>query len=256
MLLVASTAGASPTKSECAAAHLDAQGLRRDGRLRAAREKLLVCANEACPKVVTAECVPWLAEVEGALPSVVFEARMPDGTDGVEVAVSVDGARIADRLDGHAVSLDPGDHVVRFDPGSGARAVERHVVVAEGEKARVVRVDLPPLEAAPPPPPPKEPSAPAIPWTAWVLGGTGAIALGAFGTFALTGVSAEHDLRDCSPACPPSRIDPVHRDYVTADIFLGVGLVALAAAAVFVITAPSATPTSRHVPSFDRSMLK
>jgi hypothetical protein len=227
---------APPTKNECAAAHVEAQKLRNAGNLLEARTKLLVCSNAACPDAFVAECVPWLTEIEHALPSLVFEARLPDGSDAIDVRVTVDGAPAADKLDGRTFAVNPGDHIIRFIPRAGAPAVERHVVAAEGEKARVVRVELSSApEGGPPARPPSPEPTRSTTLPAYVVAGAGVVALGGFAYFALTGLSAEHDLRDCSPSCPPSRVDPVRRDYVAADVFLGVGVAALVVAAILVL---------------------
>lgn len=239
--LFAGTVSAAPSKEECVAAHGNAQTERASSHLRAARTELLLCASSTCPGPVTAECVPWLAEVERAMPTAVFEAREPDGSDAVELTVLVDGTKVADRLDGRAVPLDPGAHVIRFV--RRGTAVERRVVLGEGEKARLVRIDL-----AAPPPPSVQASAPT--WPIWVLGAVSVASLGAFGGFALGGLSKEHALDRCSPRCSPEQTDPVHRDYVVADVFLGIGIAAAAAATLLVLLRP------HHPPALDRSMLK
>ena len=221
IMLLSGVASAAPTKEECVNAHGNAQTERSAGRLRAARAELLVCASAACPGPVTNECVPWLAEVERATPTAVFEAREPDGSDAVDVTVLVDGEKVTDRLDGRAVPLDPGAHLVRFV--THRAQVERRVVLGEAEKARLVRVDLP----APVLPPPAAKR--AATWPIWLFGGVSVASLATFGGFALGGLSGEHDLDRCSPRCPPSRTDPVHRDYVVADVFLGIGIAAAAA---------------------------
>jgi hypothetical protein len=261
VLLVGSVARAAPTKGECAAAHQEAQRLRQERSLRAARQRLLVCSREPCPAVVQAECVPWLADVERAMPSVVFEARLPDGSDASDTRVRVDGALVQERLDGRAIDLDPGEHVVRFERADRA-PVERRVVVAEGEKARVLRLDLLPPPPAPVPAPaplpaPAPPETAPMPWTFYALGGAGLIAFGGFAIFGLAGLRGERDLEDCSPNCAASRIDAVRRDYVVADVFLAASVVAVSAAAIVALTRPSSPPPrAAYLPSFARSMLK
>jgi hypothetical protein len=236
----ATARAAPPTKLECAAAHGDAQRLRSDGDLRAAREKLLTCSREPCPKVVIDECVPWLAEVEHAMPSVVLQARTADGDDASDVSVSLDGRRIATRLDGRAIDVNPGEHILRFEPSSGA-VVERRVLVAEGEKDRIVRVEVGAIASvlapASSPPAMAHPGGGARSWTPVIVaGGIGGIALGGFTFFALTGVANEGRLDDCKPLCSASRIDAVRRDYIAADVFLGVAVVALGAAAYLALS--------------------
>ena len=51
-------------KSECVAAHADAQVLRKHEALTEARAKLALCAHKTCPALVQKDCTQWLAEVE------------------------------------------------------------------------------------------------------------------------------------------------------------------------------------------------
>ena len=65
--------------------------------------------------------------------------------------------------------------------------------------------------------------------TAGVLLGVG---LGGFAYFGYRGLSTKSDLDDqkCKPACPQERVDEGNRQFLIADISLGVGVVALGAA--------------------------
>ena len=264
----------APSKAECVASHAESQRLRREGKLRAARDQLLVCANPACPQPVTVECVPWLGEVERAIPTVVFEARLADGSDAVDVTVSVDGVKVAEKLEGRALPVDPGAHLVRFESATAAHPIERRVVIAEGEKTRVVRADFAPaalLEPVPPPAPSSSSttSAGGAPhWSTWVLAGATVASFGGYAYFGLTGESDESGLNACKPLCYPDKTDPVRHEYIAANVFLGVGIAAAAAAIVVGLTTrghaasadPASLPAARagaaQVPSFDRSMLK
>jgi len=100
VFFAASVASAAPTRDECLKASEDAQLLRIKTQLVAAREKLLVCSNDACPKLVKKDCSDWLDEVDHAMPTIVLGARDPDGADLVDVHVTLDGNPLADRLDG------------------------------------------------------------------------------------------------------------------------------------------------------------
>jgi hypothetical protein len=244
LVLVTMPARAEPTKAECAAAHREAQDLRRIGKLRASREKLIFCASDDCPRVVTSECIPWLAEVEQGVPRIVLEARFADGTDIVVAKILLDGELVAERLDGRAIPLDPGEHVIRIEP-PGHAPMEKRIGVAVGETAKLVRFDEAPSERAPRLP---RESRVRLPWAAIALGALGVAGVGGFGYFGLNGLSKEDRLADCSPACPPSRSDEVKTQYVVADVSLAVGVVALAAATIIAL--------STHAPVFDRSMLK
>ena len=230
---------APPTKAACAAAHAEAQRLRSVGDLRGARERLLVCSRDPCPKVVQDECVPWLTDVVRAMPGLVFEARTPDGRDVPDVRVLVDGQATVERLDGRPIELNPGEHVLRFEPSHGP-VLEQRVLVAEGEKNRIFRITVSDADPPPPPPtvgPPRAPETGSTLPVATVVGaGIGVVALGGFGFFAATGLSAEHDLRECTPSCSASRVDAVQRRYVAADILLGVSALSFAVATYAFLT--------------------
>lgn len=141
LLVSASSAHAEPTKQECVAANSAAQDLRSVGRLREAQVKLALCVSASCPGPVREDCADRLREVEKATPSIVFEAKDGDGNDLSAVAVSVDGQPLAKKLDGGALVIDPGEHTFTFQM-AGRPAVEKKLVVREGEKGRRERVTL------------------------------------------------------------------------------------------------------------------
>ena len=112
-LTLAGAALASPParaadREACFSAAESAQKLRTQGRLRAAREKLLVCAQTGCPSAVQSDCSTWLSEVSGEVPSIVVEAHDTHGNDVADVRVLVDGTTVADRLDGRPIELESG----------------------------------------------------------------------------------------------------------------------------------------------------
>ncbi len=219
------------TKQACVAASTDGQALRDSGKLREAREKLVACARDECPVIVRRFCAELLAQVENRIPSVVFRVQEADGTDATDAQVTLDNAA-PHSVDGSATRIDPGEHVVRFEH-PGEDPVEMHVVIAESEKGRIVTAHFAPkaTEApveTPPPPPEKK----AVPVAAIALAGVGV--LGAAG-FAYFGITAKNDLDNlrstCAPNCSSSDLDAVKQKALFADISLGVGVVALGAAA-------------------------
>ena len=133
---------AGPTKEACVAANEAAQDLRQAGRLREARQKLLVCVSDACPGPVREDCVQRLNDVNTAMPTIVFEVKDPTGNDVSAARVSMDGQPLVDRVTGSAVSIDPGEHRFAFDDANGLSHVEQTVVVREGDHDRRVRVVL------------------------------------------------------------------------------------------------------------------
>jgi len=228
----------------CNEAYTQTQVLRRAGKLRAARQALITCSQETCTSAVRTDCVKWADEIERALSTVVFDVRRHDGTEVTDVKVYAGGELIASSIDGRQVAMDPGDTVLRFV--RGADAVEKRVLIREGEKFRTLRVDLPaaatiaappPPPAAAPPPPPAERAADASSWevptASWILGGVSLAGFVTFGVLASVGYGSEGDLRDgCfrTLSCSSADVSSVRTQYLVGDIGLGVGIVALAAA--------------------------
>jgi len=143
VLLSSSAAlAAGPTKEACVAANEAAQDLRQGGKLLEAREKLLVCVSDACPRPVREDCAQRLNDVNTAMPTVVFEVKDPGGNDVSAARVTMDGQPLADGVTGRAVPIDPGEHRFAFDDAAGTAHVEQTVVVREGDHDRHVRVVL------------------------------------------------------------------------------------------------------------------
>ncbi|WP_437738299.1 hypothetical protein [Sorangium sp. So ce1335] len=213
-----------------------------------------------------ADCGPWLAEVEQSLPSVVLAAKGPDGRERLDVRVLVDGRLLAATLDGKALPVDPGPRTFRFEPATGPAVAER-VLIREGEKNRAITVTLgapaarapaaprplaSPLASAPAPPrsapaaPPLASAAtpraePAVPPLAWVAGGAGVAGLAVFAVAGALSLDAEADLRaTCAPRCAADDVRAIRVQHAAADIGLGVGVVALGAAAWLYLTRPAA----------------
>jgi hypothetical protein len=172
-LLAAGPARADDAKAACSRAYDETQSEWHAGKFAAARKSAASCTDVACPDFVRRDCGKWLEQIEAAQPSLVLHARRA-GHDVAEVQVDLDGLRWLERLDGRAAPIDPGQHVVRFT--SGAVTVERSYLVAEGEKNRLIEVDL----VDPIRPGPRPTNGP------WIVGGIGVAALVAGGV--MTGV--------------------------------------------------------------------
>jgi hypothetical protein len=134
-LLTHGSGAAAPTADQCASANEDAQPLRKGGKLRAAKEKLLVCVATSCPAPVRDDCTERLSELEKATPTIVFSVKDAAGADLTAVSVLSDDTMLADHLDGTALAVDPGKHVFTFKVTGGV-SVQREWVVREGEKGR------------------------------------------------------------------------------------------------------------------------
>ncbi len=239
-------------RQACVTAYEEGQRLQRRASLRAAREQLLICSRDPCPKVLQQECIGWVADVDRSMPTVIVGARWNDGRDAADVRVLVDGQLLTSHLDGKPLDVDPGDHLFRFEPVGGLPTEER-VVVRETEKARILTVSLGARDvvAAHPPalgkpmtvvaPDPSRPANGGVPAAAVALGGVGLAAAGSFTYFAIVGWSRQHhELGACSPACSPSQIDSVRADYILADASLAVSLVALGVGGFLLVSRHSA----------------
>ena len=234
---------AEPTKEECLDSYKKNQQLRREGALRESIKQLLVCARDPCPSVLQPDCIEWLRDASARLPSIVVKAHAGAASDLTDVSVTFDGAPLAALLDGRAIEVDPGAHMLVFTR-PGARAVEKKLLLVEGEKGRVVDVDFTrPAVLIAHAPLPLDPGTNAplrpVPWTFYALGGLGVAALGVGATFGTIGLGGRSDLRSCAgPRCPDDK-DAVARKFLVADIAFAVGAVAIVAATIVYLTRPS-----------------
>lgn len=228
----------SPT-AVCIDAHEKAQRSMQEGKLRAARESLLVCSRETCPKVAQTDCASWLRDVARDTPSVVLAAKDVAGQDREDVRVVIDGDQVVAALDGRALPLDPGPHVFRFE--SGGRRVEQKAVLGVGEQNRRVVADFATTEHASVAPfalglsptiAPEPSRTTGLPVATYALGGVAVLALGSFTVFALTGKNQE----GCVPTCTSAEVSYFRRSYLVADISLIVALASAGGAVLFATT--------------------
>lgn len=241
----ASPAGAVQRET-CMGAAESAQELRRQGKLRLAREQLAVCSQKGCPSFVRRDCSTWLSDLERAMPSAELVARDPSGRPLADVRVLLDGTVVATSLakpEAAFVELDPGPHVFRFERLDGSFA-EVKQTFGEGERTRVVATLVP--RSAPATPPAPVVLERPVPAAAWVFGGVSALAVGSFGVFAALGASEYGALeRTCKPRCTSAELDPVESKFLIANVSLGVAAAALGVAAVFYFSRPNVAATAR-----------
>jgi hypothetical protein len=252
-LIVSPAVGrAQDAKRACIDANEQAQIAQHAGRLREAREKLVFCAADSCPRILRTDCAKLLADVTASLPSIVVDARDASGAETTRVRVSSDGALVVESLNGLELPLDPGTHVVRFEAPDG-RVIEQSVVLTVGDKRHRVAVDFsrsPDAGPAAAPPPAASPSSAEAPPVhrsvlPFVLGGVAVVGLASFGAFGIAGFVQEKNLSSgCAPHCESSSVTPVRTEYLVADISLGVGVVSGAAAAILFFLGHDAAPAS------------
>jgi hypothetical protein len=232
-------------KKECAAAYVDAQKLKRDGGLKEARERLIVCARDECISAVKKDCLSWLDEVNAALPSIVVVAKDASGKETLEVKVTVDGQLMAEKLDTNGIELDPGTHKLRFEL-EGEDSIEQEVILRAGQKNKAVEIQF--GSGAPKAATDdaveddesmsfdsKDAEKRNVPTVSYVLAGVGVVALAGTAFFWLGSESEKSDLESsgCSPNCSQDDVDSIAQKRLFGDIALGVGVVSLGAAAYF-----------------------
>jgi hypothetical protein len=185
---------------------------------------------------VRKSCADWLTDVDRRLPTVVFRAQAQAqggaGADVLDARLSLDGEPLPHGLDGAAIAVDPGEHVVHFER-DGSAPIDERVVVAEGEKGRVITgrfasstVATVPVGSQASSPRKAESLVPLI------LGGVGVVGVAGFVYFGVTAKGDLDHLRStCAPYCSGSQLGSVKGEALAADVSLGVGIVALGAAA-------------------------
>jgi len=209
-----------PTTADCLSATEGSLTLRNQHKLRDARAQLLICSAATCPADIRSECVRRVAEVNAAMPTIVFEVKDAAGNDLTGVRVDMDGNVLAEHLEGTALSIDPGEHAFTFTHAADP-AVRKVFVIREGEKDRRERVVVGPAAVATVPapapvlvtpapvvPPPAPPSA----WTGRRIGGlvlaaAGVVGVGVGAGYGLAAMS-RHD--DAQKACPRTTCTDQH----------------------------------------------
>jgi len=252
-------AHADNAKHACVAASTEGQTLRREDKLLAARDKLRVCAADPCPSIVKSHCNRWLSEIEAQIPTAIVRARDAHGGDVFTAQVAIDGNESAL---GRPETLDPGEHVATVKGANGI-SVEKKFLLVDGEKGRVITVDLGGLvpttngdAATSAVPVTSEPSSrsSAIPLGAWVLGGVSIVAFGTSIAFAVVTSNDLNGLRQtCAPYCTDSDTSNGRTHALITDVSLGVGIAGAAGAVAWAIFGRSsgATKTAVTGPSLD-----
>lgn len=227
-------ARADASRAACVEAYERAQHLKKEDKLKDAREALVTCAQDACPAATRADCTPWLAEVERALPTMVVAVSDGAGKDIVGAKIAIDGAPYTG-VEGAAIPIDPGPHKIRVEV-NGVSA-EESIVARVGEKLRRVVVTIKTAPTTSPVVVTPEPAAESgqrslvLPITFTALGVVGLAT--AFGVGAAA-KSESNELRStCKPNCSDDQIGAVETKLLVSDIALGVGIASVALAVYF-----------------------
>jgi len=252
----------------CVTALKDAKAREQEGALQAARILLRQCAQNPCSAFVRQQCANRNTKLELDTPTVVLLVTDSTGGSRTDVQVKVDGEPFASQLDGRALLIDPGMHDFSFiadgrvfatqkilivqgqrnrfitasigKAGRGAVAADESAGPAEEQaaqrparaKASAAAKKAEPEESATAESTPSEgASAPKhhriLPL---VLTGVGVAALGTGAVLTLWGRNDNKNLSNCAPNCADATLSHIKRVYQGADIAIGVGVAALAAA--------------------------
>jgi hypothetical protein len=245
--------------AECIAADDAAVQLRTGHKLREARGQFLRCAEAICPAELREECGRRVAEVNVAIPTIVFVVKDAAGVEMSAVKIRMDGQPWVDRLDGTAIAVDPGEHSFTFEVEGGART-EKRLVVHEGERDRRETVVVGP-RVAPGPPRPSTPLAePATQAPArdtptnigmavgLTLGGAGVAGIAVGTVFGLLASSKWSQAKsDCAQGCLAGSQARAEQDVASTEgtastIAFVAGGAALAASLVLFLLAPTEHP--------------
>lgn len=194
-----------------------------------------LAAREEAQKLAT--------ELDARIPTIVIKVA---GDEPITSA-SLDGKALEVSTLSSPIAIDPGKHVVGVRGKTEGNAT---VVAVEGERDRVITIELPktapPPPLVPPTPPPKVAPEPTSTWTTvrWVsgiVGGVGLVVGAGAGALALSTAS---DVRNnCTGGvCPPSRhddLDTTHRWATISTIGFGVAAVGATVFVVSIVRGPS-----------------
>lgn len=255
-LLLCAPAARAQDADACIAASESSLAQRKAGKLIDARKSLAACAAPACPDPIRSSCSQRLADIERAVPSVVFQVKDTKGNDVPGVRITLDGQARTERA-GTAITLDPGEHTFTFE-ADGQPSAKKTLVIVEGVKERSETVMLGTPSTAP---------APAAPGAAADSGsrqrtlglivggvGVGGLAVGTiFGLMASSSWSTAQSEQKNSQY-PQDRNDQQNAStYATVStVAFVVGGLAVAAGAVIWLTGPSASaPAVGLAPSLE-----
>jgi hypothetical protein len=248
--MVAIFLGARDARADCATEFEEAQRERNAGRLLSAEEHAGACAAAACPGWLQAKCSAWREELRSRVPTLAVRAIDSAGNDIERATLTLDDQPLGERVDGRSTRVDPGAHTLRL---TGPCSIQQRVVIAEGERDRVVTLSCPPVSTpAParlPAPGADEGSSPRLRTrtAAIAIAGASLAALGVGTYFGIRALGSASSMRDTCPGPPAcyaddpawQRASALKSDASTqaavADVALAVGVIAVAVGAYFFV---------------------
>jgi hypothetical protein len=247
--------------SACIESAENAQKLRHDKKLTEARPQLLTCSRDVCPQQVRTDCVKWLTDLDNSMSTIVVRARDSQGHDLIDVKVYVDDQLFLPKLQGTSVPIDPGQHKFRYELPNG-KTIEDNVLIAEGEKDRVLRVNVPAQAAAGggtgggeqtggaggggAETPTAKGGAGPVPW---IIGGVGVVALGVFIGLQVDAQSTYSSLKNgcgATQSCPKDQVDSLGTEFGVSGVFLAIGAAAVVASATWLIVSAVTGHPAKH----------
>ncbi len=245
---------ADSTAAECVAAAEQGQKLQSQGQLLLAKEKLLSCGRDACPRVIRQDCTRWEGEVEAALPSVVFGVKDEQGNDVTDVKVWIDGVPTLTELTGTATPLDPGSHKFLFRRPGSPQPLRASVLIRVGEKNRLVTAQWGKGSAgAGGEGGSSEVARGPRPLAGYILLGAGGVAaaLATYGLIAgLTSTASMKSPTGCGMSlggCSPGQINSAQAQLWLGDIAAPVSAISIAVGLYLLLRAPDAPPATPAV---------
>jgi len=200
--------------------------------------------TEGCPQEISLECKAWASQAKRETPTALFLPRNSDGTDSTDVSIELDGVAYEGEP-GVETEVNPGPHEIIFRRDDGWEETVQ-IVAHKGEKARQIRVNVPPRESADPGPAPEAATSSTTPWAiaAFSMGGLG------FGLAAYSGIAALNhrstlDVCAKTPSgCEKSDLDLMKTYLLLGDVGLAVGAVGAITGASLLLWGSPATPNA------------